>query len=90
MSLRKASISLAATISTLAATSAIESASAQRESYATTNENLLLQFSDRRPDRIRDLSRTPQPGATSRPSNRDMRGTPSMGGRAMRGGMGRR
>jgi hypothetical protein len=50
------------------------------------NQNLLLQFNERRPSRLLDTRPIAGTGATSRPSNRGMRGMPSTGGRGMRGG----
>ena len=94
MRLRKPSLALATIIAALAGASAFDGASAG--------------FSDRRYgyfafegfDSYRAALQPNQSlrGATPRPSNRDMRGLPSMGGRAMRdiggarrnGGMGRR
>jgi hypothetical protein len=71
---RKTSIVFATTFMALAA--ALDAASAQSGSVVVD-----------RPSRItiaRFLRSQNTPGATSRPSNRDMRGTPYMGGRGMR------
>jgi hypothetical protein len=76
-------IAVGAAVIALTATVAIDSASAQRKSYATTSQNLLLQFRERRPEML-STSRIPPPGAASRPTSRDMRGMPSMAGRAPR------
>jgi hypothetical protein len=80
MALRRTSLALTATVIGLTEASAIDSA--------------LAQVRDPRPDGLYELwFRAPQPnqsrpGAASRPSNRDMRMAPSMGGRngMMRGG----
>ncbi len=79
MRLRKASIAPALTAAALAVTSSFDSASAQREIEGhSTSDTYAFQRAPRPSQSL--------PGATSRPSNRDMRGTPSPGGRVMRGG----
>jgi hypothetical protein len=99
MKLRNASLALATMLAALATTSAFDGSSARNRLVRA--QDLVAVVSDA-PESLRakrrDLSnhesimdplrsQTP-PGATSRPSNRDMRGSPSMGGRGMRGGMG--
>ena len=84
MRLRKPSLALATIIAALAGASAFDGASAG--------------FSDGRYgylafDGFNSYRAAPHPnqslrGAEPRPSNRDMRGAPSMGGHGMRGGMG--
>jgi hypothetical protein len=94
MRLRNTSIALGTAIAALAAVTAADSAAAATPGYRGVIGYI---------DGGGFLYRAPQPsqslpGATSRPSSRDMRGAPSMGGRGMRGmggsrtngGMGRR
>jgi hypothetical protein len=79
MTLRKTCLAAGTILTALAAISAVDSASA-------------VNFGNRGDIGYIDgggfLYRAPQPslpGAASRPSNRDMRGAPNMGGRGMRG-----
>ena len=99
MTLRKTSLALGAAIVGVGVTSLADGASAQRSTGIAVSEG--PQFTPAlRSGRSREYSRAPQssqnlPGVTSRPSNPDMRGSPSMGDRGMRGGrmnggMGRR
>jgi hypothetical protein len=79
MRLRKPSLALATAVVALAAVGAVDNASAgfRRDELRGI---LLGETTLRAPQPNQNL-----PGATSRPSNRDMRGMPYMGGRGMRG-----
>ena len=81
MRVHRASLALATIIAALAGTSVFDGASAGlsdgRYGYFGFAGG---SYSYRAPQPNQSL-----PDATSRPSNRDMRGLPSMGGRAMRG-----
>ena len=96
MTLRTTSLALATAIVALGVTSLADGASAQYRINPRTG----IAISEG-PAYPPHLSRAPQPNlpaATSRPSSRDMRGAPSvgggmrrgMGGARMNGGMGRR
>jgi hypothetical protein len=75
MTLRNTSIALAAIIAALAALSCVDDASAQTPNRGRGDNNKFV-------ERL--------PGATSRPTNRDMRETPYMGGHGMRSASGGR
>jgi hypothetical protein len=78
--------------------SVVDTASAQFGTVAPDDEAVRTELrsgASRYGDLLGEFLRAPQPnqslpGAALRPSNRDMRAAPSMGGRSMRGGSGGR
>ena len=91
MTLRYTSIALAAIIAALAAVSVVDTASAQFGTVAPDDEAVRTELGSGA-NRYGELLRATQPnqtkpGAATRPTNRDMRGSPDKGGdRGMRGG----
>ena len=81
---RKTSLAIATAAAALATMTALESASARNR----VDDGWELAVD------VVEIDRVPRPNqrlpgaTTSRPSNRDMRGAPSMSGRGTRGGMG--
>jgi Gas vesicle synthesis protein GvpO len=91
MRLRKSSLALATAIVALATVTAMESASAQRYDrgltvYETESLSGLARVDGGWELAVDVVELRRVPDTTARPSNRDMRGMPSMGGRGMRGG----
>jgi len=85
MTVRKSSLALGAIIAALAAASTVDSASAGfiYDGYYGSRGGFSYYSLYRAPQPSQSL-----PGATSQPSNSDLRGMPYMGGRGMRGDMG--
>ena len=82
MMLRKTSIALGSAVVALAAASVADTASAADFGYFRAPG---VKYDDAYAYRAPQPNQS-QPGAAPRPSNHDMRGSPSMGGRGMRGG----
>jgi hypothetical protein len=89
MRLHKASLALATVIAAMAGASAFDNASAQcSRERPCAPDNIGPKTMPNYGVLRASQPNQSLPSATSRPSNRDMRGVPSTGGRGMRGGMG--